>query len=371
MRGPWLHSLARRLIGTACVALAGVGLAASAGAVQIDFVTVRDTGNPGDDVAMTCCDSSAGTSGYGAVDYVYRIGTYEITTAQYAEFLNAVAASDPNTLYNNFMGARGLTRTGSDGSYSYQVDPAWTDKPIGFAHFYDAARFSNWLHNGQPLGFQDASTTEDGAYTLLGSNPLDLTHNPDARFYVPTEDEWYKAAYWDPVLGDYNLYPGGSSVGPTASLPPGGVNTANYWNGPGGPFFDDRDPDDVERVFGDPNGYTGPPICGVQSPCEATDVGSYPDSASPWGTYDQGGNHWEMVEATTVDGQVARGGSWQRRLGDLGSFVRTTSPIECNGCGAVGFRIGSPVPEPASGLLFALGLLMLHRRARARSAGSH
>ena len=62
-----------------------------------------------------------------------------------------------------------------------------------FTSFWDAARFTNWLHNGQPTGPQGPGTTEDGAYHDVGDQTL-FGRNAGAKFFIPTEDEWYKAA---------------------------------------------------------------------------------------------------------------------------------------------------------------------------------
>ena len=77
--------------------------------VQYGLVTV---GNPG---------NSPDTTGFGAVSYTYQIGKYDVTIAQYAAFLNAVAKADPNGLYNNNMAIdlniAGISRSGVSGSY--------------------------------------------------------------------------------------------------------------------------------------------------------------------------------------------------------------------------------------------------------------
>ena len=83
-------------------------------AVTIEWVTVGDPGNACDPQSDGC---------YGAVDYVYRIGTYEVTNAEYAEFLNAVADTDTYWLYKGNMGSGlgGITRTGRPGSFAYSA----------------------------------------------------------------------------------------------------------------------------------------------------------------------------------------------------------------------------------------------------------
>ena len=106
--------------------------------------------------------------------YEYRIGKYEVINAEYAEFLNAVAGTDTNALYNTNMGADtdgGITQTGSSGSYVYAVKAdagayTYANKPVNNVSWYDTLRFANWLHNGQLNG-----DTETGAYTLLGGTP--------------------------------------------------------------------------------------------------------------------------------------------------------------------------------------------------------
>ncbi len=138
--------------------------------------------------------------------YDYLIGTYEVTNAQYAEFLNAKAASDPLGLYNTsmgdpstnstFVGHGGITRSGSSGSYSYSAIAGRGDMPVNYVSFYDSLRFANWLNNGQGSG-----DTETGAYTLLGgtaapSNGMTVTRNAGATIFLTSENEWYKAAYY-------------------------------------------------------------------------------------------------------------------------------------------------------------------------------
>jgi hypothetical protein len=125
-------------------------------AMMIDFVPVGNPGNAPDP-----------TTGFGAVADPFQIGKYEVTNAQYAVFLNAVAATDPNGLYASTMGTNaraGITQSGASGSYVYYVKRAMGDKPVNYVSFWDACRFCNWLHNGQPSGPQGATTTEDGAY---------------------------------------------------------------------------------------------------------------------------------------------------------------------------------------------------------------
>lgn len=164
--------------------------------VEIELVPVGDPGNPAD------------ANGFGSVDYEYRIGRYEITIEQYCAFLNQVAKSDPHGLYSERMLTEAIvaaiTRLGTNGNYTYQVldeAPAGhlnagaklkPHRPIVCVSWASAARFCNWLHNGQGNG-----STETGAYALNGVRDRRVPREKDARFFLPTEDEWYKAAYYD------------------------------------------------------------------------------------------------------------------------------------------------------------------------------
>ena len=129
----------------------------------------------------------------GSVSYDYYIGTYEVTVAQYTEFLNATAASDPYGLWSENMGDGGgtgiatITRSGEDGSYTYTAADGTENEPVRFVSFYDACRFCNWMANGQGSG-----DTETGSYML--SDGYTLTRTTNATWVVPSEDEWYKAA---------------------------------------------------------------------------------------------------------------------------------------------------------------------------------
>ena len=205
--------------------------------VRIEWVTVGDPGNSPDTTVQ-----SDGTRIYGSVPYEYHMGKYEVTNAQYAEFLDAVASIvDNNELYNTEMGSHrtgGIVQLGAEGDYSYSVKAGMENKPVNFVGFLDSLRFINWLENGQPTGFQVAGTTEDGSYTILrqGLNADRVTRNADAMFVLPSEDEWYKAAYYDPRMeaeggppgnDHYWLYPTQSDSPPTSPVisPTGDTDT--------------------------------------------------------------------------------------------------------------------------------------------------
>jgi len=166
--------------------------ATSAAQVAYDAARVGDAGNAAD------------ITGRGAVDHDFSMGKYEVTIGQYTAFLNAVAATDDHDLYNPMMtkalNVAGIERTGAPGSYSYGVmenDGSSADRPIAFVSWFDAARFANWMSNGQPRGDQTAKTTEDGAYALTGRTagtaPAPNKVNPNTgsppAYTLPTGDE--------------------------------------------------------------------------------------------------------------------------------------------------------------------------------------
>lgn len=148
----------------------------------LDFIKIKDVNNPND------------ISGFGSVSYAYKISKYPITNNLYCDFLNLKAKSDPYALYNTNMGSAiygGITRTGVSGSYSYTVKPNMSNKPVVYISWYDALRFANWMHNGANNG-----STETGAYSINGAFGGAFTRNTNAKFWLPSEDEWYKAAYY-------------------------------------------------------------------------------------------------------------------------------------------------------------------------------
>lgn len=321
--------------------------ATSARAVSIDMVTV---GNPGN-----APDTRSVAAGIGSVNRVYRIGKYEVTAGQYTDFLNAVAQADPNFLYNTNMAILAnkgcnILRTGESPNFSYSVDADWADRPVNIVSFWDAVRFANWLHNGQPTGAQGPGTTEDGAYHNVGNDSL-FGRNAGARFFIPNANEWYKAAFHDKAAGlaaSYFNYATSNNTAPgkdpTETTNPG--NNANH--------------DDLSAQG---------------APYYRTVVGDYELSASPYGTFDQAGNvlEWSETEVPFPFGSTRelRGGSFFDGYSVLTpaatlrasnqSFNTPTSHFN-----NAGFRVaGVVVPEPAAlslGTLAVVGSMASRRR---------
>ncbi len=145
---------------------------------------------------------------FGAVSYEFEIGRNPVTNAQYAEFLNAVAKRDPHELYHPAMATHaegGIVRRGETGEHRYLVKDGFARKAVVFVSWFDALRYCNWRHNGAPTGPGAARATESGAYSLADGTDVGL-RRPDARFFLTSEDEWYKAAYFDASAAEDDGY---------------------------------------------------------------------------------------------------------------------------------------------------------------------
>jgi formylglycine-generating enzyme required for sulfatase activity len=281
--------------------------------VKPETVLVGDAGNPADS-----------TTKLGAVAYTYKIGKTEQTVGDYVKFLNAVAKTDPYRLFDPIMA---ITRTGSPGTYQY-APKSYPNLPIEGVTWMNVVRFANWMNNGQ-----GTASTETGAYELghgqitsiagktavtVGKPKVNVgdavvltskdneasyhtvasvsdtfftadfttsqsgfigwdyvsvppTRAPNANCWIPSRDEWYKAAYYDPsaigLTDRYWRFATRSDTVPT-NLLDGGASRANVNSG------------------------------------EPTAVGTYVGSASYYGTFDQTGNAGEFVETVASSGDA-------------------------------------------------------------------
>jgi formylglycine-generating enzyme required for sulfatase activity len=305
-----------------------------AGQTSIAFATIGNPGNPADTAVMN--DT---TTGYGSVPYTYAMDKYDVTTAQYTRFLNAVAATDTYNLYSTGMdsgaGSCGITRSGSPGSYTYSIVAGHDNFPVNYVAWGDSARFANWLQNGQPTGAQGPGTTETGAYTLNGAVStaalIAVSKNSNANYWIPSENEWYKSAYYNPTNSTYFTYSTSSNSQPSYVY----VDLANHAN-----YFD------LINGFTEPTNYLTP-------------VGFFSNSASPYGTYDQSGLVYDWNDAViSTSNRGLRGGGFNSTFNNLASTYRNASDPTNENFGVVGFRIASipaAVPEPGSILLGLMG----------------
>ena len=281
-----------------------------------------------------------------------------MTLNHYTEFLNAVADTDAFGLYNPLMGtnrnSRGISRSGSSGSFNYSIIGDG-QRPVAYVSWFNAARFCNWLHNGQlNTGSQTAGTTEQGAYALNGATSgVGFSKGGGTQYWIPSESEWYKAAYYQPAAngGDadgYWLYPTGSNAIPNSRN--GSVSDANSAN-----FYRD---DGIANGFNE--GYAVTNSTSYSSSQNyLTAVGAFTQAHSYYGTFDQGGNVWKWNDAVISSSRCVRGGSWDGNDNFLEASARYGI-----GPNFVGFRVAT-VPEPTVSVsLMLAGGLFLARRKR-------
>ncbi len=316
---------------------------------SLEFVTVGNAGNSPDSVVQSVAPSSVG-----AVSYAYRIGKFEVTNAQYARFLNSVAASDPTGLWAAPGSFGGINRSGTDGSYTYSVIPGRENGPVVSVSWYDAARFVNWLHNGEGSG-----STESGVYTFTGPTTVVGGRSPTAQYFLPTEDEWYKAAYHQPADQ------GGDADGFWQYM-----NRSNTWTASN---------DDLTGAnIKDSNGtfwVNNSTSLGFPQPYPFRPVGTYIDNPTFYGAFDMGGNASEWNETlgfgVNPDARGVRGGSFQSNFpngsplsDNLISSALSRSAVPTAQQNFVGFRIGAVIPTPGAGLVAALAITFGAARRR-------
>jgi formylglycine-generating enzyme required for sulfatase activity len=307
-----------RFAATIVVAL----MATAAHAVTIDWVTVGDPGNAAD----------TAPAGYGAVAASFRIMKYEFTNQLYTDFLNSVAATDPYSLWDTNMGSNvrgGISRSGSSGSYAYSVKTDMGDKPVNYVTWFDAARVANWMQNGQGSG-----STETGAYTLSGATSGTAPAvNPGASVYIPTEDQWYKAAFYKG---------GGTSAGywnygTQNDTAPTGVSATTVGTGTSGGVSPVTSGNKVNfNRVADWNGQDG----------NVTTVGTN-GGPSAYGAFDMSGNvnEWNDLTGAVSATRGLRGGGWNYSANDVSSSYRNT--LGPGPDAVIGFRLASAVSGPS------------------------
>lgn len=240
------------------------------------------------------------------VDSVIDLGRYETTNSQYTQFLiaNDFFGQSQGTaigdLYHPNMGTE--PHGGIDpaaGFTPYSVRSGFSDKPVTWISWRDAARFVNWLNSreGPRVDFTNGPEhnvlSPNVAYDTTVANPeATATRSATAQWFLPSESEWHKAAYLNPKgLPDYYLYPHRSNIAPTAEMPPGRANSANYNNGVG----------------------------------TITDVGSYAMSIGPFGHSNLAGNAIEWTDTINPASRVLRGSGFSLSSSfarsDTGSFL--------------------------------------------------
>ena len=264
--------------------------------INMDFVTIGNPGNAAD---------TGGTPGCGAVSYGYRIGKYEVTNAQWNAFTAAAGAPTGNP------------------SYAYDNSAYFTgaQQPTNGVSWYETLQFCNYLTSGdKSKGVYQFSGNNSNPGDFLGIDRDTAKVTYGTTYFLPTEDEWYKAAYFKPDGSGYSLYANGTNIAPIAGEQ-SNYNSSATWN-----------------------------------------VGSGTQEQN--GTFDMMGNAWEWNEtpfAGSYSYRGIRGGSYG---GDVDYVLRSSyrlSYAPYYEYADFGFRVAS-VPEPATLLILTLGGLVLRKR---------
>ena len=310
---------ARAVVGV--LAFVAATLSASAFGVTINYQTIGNAGNAANAV-----------TGRGSVATAFRMQKNEVTNTQYAEFLNSQGKSNTNGIYSSLMGSDsnngGISQSGSAGNFTYSVKSNMASRPVNYVSWFSAARFTNWLHNGQST----SATTETGAYTLANAvSGSTKVRNAGANTYLPNQNEWEKAAYYAGTGSTYTLYPTQSNTTPTMSFF-NGTNSANY---------------------------------GSQL-SSFLNTGNYSSTTSFYGAQDMVGNASEWIEMTVAStNPLLMGGAFNTSTStlktssdSLGGLTRPSTMANS----ANGFRVAAApvaVPEPETIALAAMGIASL------------
>lgn len=309
--------------------------------ISINLVVVGAPNNPADVQLSGTNKTENDQNGYGSVLMPYQIGTYDVTAEQYCAFLNSVAKkNDPHFLYNTNMtsdpNVACIIRSGDTNSgYTYTPISGREKFPITYVYWANALRFCNWLENNQPIGDQTAATTEKGSYDIAAIHDFtpgpkteySIPSTPGAAWVLPTENQWYKAAYYIPLSN--NNTPGKYCLFGTGNMD----HPGNKWE---------------EAVVANQANYCLDGTFTTSTQPHLTPVGSFKNSPSPWGAYDMAGevSQWTSTFDLTGSTVIIRGGSWSSQTSDeLTSKVRlgisglTTSPT-------IGFRVVYNIPPP-------------------------
>jgi hypothetical protein len=280
---------------------------------DIEFVTIDKPGN--------AADTTGAPNPAGSVSYVFQMGKFEI--------------SEQMIVKANELGGLGITQSDRG-----------ADMPSTLISWNEAARFVNWLNTStgsapaykfaiQPgqVGYNANDNIQLWTVGDAGYNPNNRYRNSLAMYFLPSADEWYKAAYYDPTSGVYFNYPTASDTAPAAVASGAAAGTAVYNQPP------DTGPADITLAGG----------------------------LSSYGTMGQGGNVFEwgetafnLLNSSGSSSRVGRGGDWDNVAGSMSSLSRN-SVNPSNEGNNLGFRVAS-IPEPTSMTLCLAGLLILALR---------
>jgi len=329
--GRWTPSRVLSVAAGALAAVASMAAPMYAGTItfgsggntfNMEFVTI---GNPNN-----AADTTGSPNPAGAVAYEYGLGKFEVSEDMITKF---------------------------NASQSLQItkDTRGTNKPATNVSWNEAARFVNWLNtstgNQAAYKFTTSGVNDNIALWTSGEAGYDVNNqyrNSLAKYFLPSYNEWYKAAYYNPYNSTYYNFANGSDTRPTAVTSGTASNTAVYTQS------------------------------GEASPAGPADVNNA-GGLSPYGVMSLNGNVWEWEESSgnspnnsDSSSRGVRGGNWSYGSSDLSSSTRYTH-IPSNEFQDIGFRVASlsssaaAVPEPTSMAIFGLGALAIAYRTRHKS----
>jgi len=270
-----------------------------ANAFTMDFVQI---GNPNN-----IADTTGSPNPVGSVAYTYNIGKYEVSRDMIDKAIVAGALGIQMFVFSD-------------------PDRNTSNKPAAGINWYEAARFVNYLNisSGSTAAYKfDVS----GNFQLwsagdTGYTANNLFRNSLAKYFLPNNDEWYKAAFGSPSGSWYN-YPTGSDTAPVSVSGGKDADTAVYG----------------QSIIADIDNAGG---------------------LSSFGTMAQGGNlrewietSWDLVNDSPTENRTIRGGPWYNSVDALSSAQRFSENPDLEES-RNGFRVAM-IPEPSSLSLLALG----------------
>ncbi len=324
----------------------------------IEFATVGAPGNvPHAGIGGSIPNPRLVGTSFGSVAVPYRMARTEVTTAQWLEFVNtfSIQTSFPTELWGlpsftqetpPFWGAQ-VDPTYAGPGTRYRVIPSIPTSaniPVSGVSWRDAVLYANWLNNGRSL---DPSSLWNGAYdtstfgAIGGAATDQITHNTNARFWIPSYDEWAKAMFFDPArptADGYWSFSTASDSPPVYGPPPTGMANA---------------------------GFTTGTLSELAIP-----VASYPTAQSPWGLLDGAGSRTEWTESISplVSGArryLAGSAAGSNNVPDLDMIGHVGTAAPDGRLADVGFRLAAAVPSPGAGALtVSLGLVTVVRSRR-------
>ncbi|TVQ59623.1 MAG: hypothetical protein EA379_10410 [Phycisphaerales bacterium] len=271
----------------------------------------------------------------GAVGYNYRVATTPVTNLHWLGFVRAYHEQFGYPGGGSQFTGAGIVRVGDE----YLMFNHAAHHPVNILWRY-AAMYTNWLHNGKaatPEAFLTGAyevDTKGGTIPPHQASMANVLRSPGAQYWIPSADEWAKAAHYDPNRhgegqGGYWLHPGMQDTPLFPELPENGGQTS----------------------------------AGLAT---LLDAGSYPHVQSPWGLLDTSGGEREWLDdygvGTINDGRFLRNSSY---LANLTSWDHIAAPGGGDNNARAGFRVAAVIPAPGGAAILSFTLLVsASRRSR-------